>query len=329
VIEQRDAPRGLHAFAALTALATFVLLLAGATVTSTGSGLSVPDWPLSYGRLLPEMAGGVLFEHSHRLIAGTVALMLIVLAIWMSRSEPRAGVRRLAYAAVALVLAQAVLGGLTVLWLLPPLVSVAHAGLAMIVFGVVSLIALATSGPWRRLVPGSLPAAGTLAPWAAALAGLVFAQILVGAVMRHTGAGLACPDFPLCHGQWIPPLTNHYLAVHFSHRAGGVLVVLAVIAFVLLGRRTAKRDRGLWMLVHFMAVLVVVQFTLGALAIFTRLAVPITVAHHAGGALLFATAVAITAWTRRAAGAARDVAHMPLVEGAWAAERASRSAEAR
>jgi cytochrome c oxidase assembly protein subunit 15 len=319
VIAPREAPRSLHAFASLTAVATFILLLAGAAVTSTGSGLSVPDWPLSYGRLLPEMAGGVLYEHSHRLIAGTVALLLVALALWMRAAEPLPWVRRLSYVAVGLVLAQAVLGGLTVLLLLPPTVSVAHAGLAMVVFGLVTLLALFTSSPWLRVVPGSAPAARGLLPWAVALAGLVYAQILVGAVMRHTGAGLACPDFPLCHGQLVPPLTSHYMAVHFSHRAGGVLVTLAVFALAVFGRRAAKSSRGLWALVHFAAGLVLVQFTLGALSITTRLAAPITIAHHAGGALLFATAIAIAAWARRAGGPAPRHAEVPA--SAWAAER--------
>jgi cytochrome c oxidase assembly protein subunit 15 len=317
VIATREAPRRLHAFATLTATATFILLLAGATVTSTGSGLSVPDWPLSYGRLLPEMAGGVLYEHSHRLIAGTVALLLVALAVWTRLREPRAWVRRLSYVAVALVLVQAVLGGLTVLLLLPPMVSVAHAALAMIVFGLVSLIALFTSPGWLGLPPGSAPAARALAPWATGLAAVVFAQILIGAVMRHTGAGLACPDFPLCHGELVPPLTNHYMAVHFSHRAGGFLVTLFVIGLAVFGRRAAKSSRGLWALIHFAAALVLVQFTLGALSITTRLAAPITVAHHAGGALLFATSLAIAAWAYRAGAHAHQAA--PVAPKAWSA----------
>ena len=121
---------GLHRFAVATAVATLFLIFAGGLVTSTESGLSVPDWPLSYGRLMPPMVGGVFYEHGHRMVATAVGILTILLAVWLSRREPRAWVRRLGYAALAAVVAQGVLGGLTVLFLLPMAVSVAHACLA-------------------------------------------------------------------------------------------------------------------------------------------------------------------------------------------------------
>ena len=117
----------LSQFARLTAAMTFVLLIAGGLVTSTDSGLSVPDWPLSYGGLFPPMVGGIRYEHTHRLIAGTVAILIFVLAARLRRRESRRWVRGLGDAAATAVLAQALLGGLTVIWLLPPAVSVAHA----------------------------------------------------------------------------------------------------------------------------------------------------------------------------------------------------------
>src|SRR5437667_2183294 len=109
---------------------TLFLIFVGGLVTSTGSGLSVPDWPLSYGRLMPPMVGGIFYEHGHRMVASAVGLLTVVLAVWLSRREPRAWVRRLGYAALAAVVAQGVLGGLTVIFLLPTAVSVAHACLA-------------------------------------------------------------------------------------------------------------------------------------------------------------------------------------------------------
>src|ERR1700730_4331426 len=118
---------GLHRFAVGTACATLVLIVAGGLVTSTESGLSVPDWPLSYGRLMPPMVGGVFYEHGHRMVATAVGLLTVVLAIWRRRPAPRAWVRRLGCAALAAVLAQVGLGGLTVIFLLPTAISVAHA----------------------------------------------------------------------------------------------------------------------------------------------------------------------------------------------------------
>src|SRR5579864_7269935 len=101
-------------------------------VTSTGSALAVPDWPLSNGQFFPRLEGGVFFEHGHRMIAGTVAILTLILAIWLWREEPRPGVRRLGWWAVAIIVGQALLGGITVLYRLPAPVSIAHASLGQI-----------------------------------------------------------------------------------------------------------------------------------------------------------------------------------------------------
>src|SRR5208337_1375761 len=109
----------LHRFAVFTAAATFVLIFAGGLVTSTGSALAVPDWPLSFGKFFPKLEGGVLYEHGHRMIAATVTLLTLALMVWAFRAEHRTWVKRLAAAAFGLIVVQAVLGGLTVLFLLP------------------------------------------------------------------------------------------------------------------------------------------------------------------------------------------------------------------
>ncbi|MDE2292522.1 MAG: hypothetical protein KGL53_10610, partial [Elusimicrobia bacterium] len=108
-----------------TAAAAFLVVFAGGMVTSTGSALAVPDWPLSYGKFFPQMTGGVLFEHGHRMAAGLTALLVWALAAWTHRAESRAWVRSLTAVAALGVLAQAVLGGVTVLWGLPPEVAIA------------------------------------------------------------------------------------------------------------------------------------------------------------------------------------------------------------
>ena len=117
----------LHLFAGFTAASTLILIAAGGLVTSTGSGLAVPDWPLSYGMLMPPMVGGVFYEHGHRMIATAVGFLTVILAIWTWRVENRLWVKRLAGIALAAVVLQGLLGGLTVIFLLPTPVSVSHA----------------------------------------------------------------------------------------------------------------------------------------------------------------------------------------------------------
>src|SRR5690242_4568139 len=185
---------GLHRFAVATAGATFVLLFLGALVTSTGSGLAVPDWPLSFGQVFPAMVGGVLFEHGHRLAASLVGCLTIALALWTVVGDARPAVRALGLLALLAVVLQGVLGGVTVLYKLPLGVSVAHACLAQAFFCVTVTLATVTGRRWS--VPGAASVPPALAAVAGTTTGLVFAQLVLGALMRHMGAGLAIPDFP-------------------------------------------------------------------------------------------------------------------------------------
>src|SRR6185437_8215299 len=120
----------LHRFAIVCAAATFILIFVGGLVTSTGSALAVPDWPLAYGHLVPKLVGGVRFEYGHRVVAGVVVLLTIILAAWTAMVERRSWVRKTAFAAAVIIVVQAILGGITVLYLLPLPVAVAHAGTA-------------------------------------------------------------------------------------------------------------------------------------------------------------------------------------------------------
>lgn len=290
---------GLHRFAAATAAATFCLIVAGGLVTSTESGLSVPDWPTTYGQNmlafpLSKMVGGIRFEHTHRLIASTVGLATIVLAVWLARREERRWVRRLGYLALAAVVAQGVLGGLTVLFLLPTAVSVAHACLAQTFFCLTVAIAVVTAPRWKDRAPSSVRLAfadDRIARAAAAAAGAVFLQLLGGAVMRHTRAGLAIPDFPLALGRVVPPLDSFPVAIHFAHRLGALAVAALVTLCVVRAFRSGRR--GLEKTSLGLAALVVVQIALGAFTVLTKKPVLITTAHVATGALILGSTLAL------------------------------------
>lgn len=283
----------LARLARLTTGATFVLLLAGAAVTSTGSGLAVPDWPLSYGMLLPPLSRGILLEHGHRMIATVVALLAFATAAAALRGRHPPAVRRASVAAALLVVVQAGLGGLTVLLMLPAPVSVAHASLAMVVYALVVCVAIRTSARWMgaTLEARDAPVRGAAAVAVAAVGG----QIVLGAVVRHTGAGLACPDFPLCHGRLWPEFDHPWIALHFAHRAGALVVAAAVgwMAWRARGARARVRG-GAWAALA----LVATQVALGGAAVLSGLAPAVTVAHHAGGVLLLGTALWTHQWAR-------------------------------
>lgn len=174
---------GLHRFATLLAFFTFGLVIAGGLVTSNDAGLSVPDWPLSYGKLMPAMEGGILYEHSHRMIAATAGLLTIALAIWIWRAGTPAALRRLALGAAGMVVAQGLLGGAAVLFLLPRPISIAHAVLAELFFTCTVVMAVLTAARPAEMVEDRgyppLRALAVLAPAA------VLMQTILGAAVRH------------------------------------------------------------------------------------------------------------------------------------------------
>lgn len=176
----------LHKYALALACCTLFLVLAGASVTSTESSLSVPDWPLSYGQIVPEMKGGVFFETGHRLVAKAVGFLVIILAIWMWKKEDRPWMRKVGWYALGMVCLQGLLGGLTVLFLLPKPVSISHACLAQLFFSLTCAIALWTSPGWKQgpelVADSGTPSMRTLS-WFTPLSVLV--QIALGAGFRH------------------------------------------------------------------------------------------------------------------------------------------------
>jgi cytochrome c oxidase assembly protein subunit 15 len=297
----------LHRFTKVVVAATFLLVIAGGLVTSTGSGLSVPDWPNTYGWSMftfpySRWVGGILYEHGHRLIATFVGLLTIAMVIAYWRAEPRKWVKRLTLVALGTVIAQGVLGGITVLAKLPTAVSSAHAGLAEIFFALTVGLAVFTSRGWATAYDLAAPAAtplaadGRLRRLSVVAIAFVYVQIVLGAVMRHSGAGLAIPDFPLMFGRVLPPpelLASPAVAVHFAHRVGALVVAISLVAaswrvFVRHGdRRELVRPAIL------LIALLVLQIALGGLTVLTARDVLVNTAHLATGALIFATTVVL------------------------------------
>jgi heme A synthase len=287
----------VHRFAVATCAATFVLLLVGGMVNPTGSSLACPDWPLCHGQVFPRMVGGVLFEHTHRLVATAVGLMTVVLAVLLSRR--RRG--KLGLLAVAMVVAQGVLGGLTVLLKLPPEISIAHLALSMAFFALTVYIAWITR-------PAPAAAAVTTPPGVRVglviAAACVYLQIVLGAVVRHLHAALAClDDVPLCYGQLWP--TNSYMPqIHMAHR---LFAVVAGVVVIVASLRAAPQLRG-WprKLAIAAPVLVVLQIGLGVLTVLSMKAIAEVEAHLGVGVLLLLTTVllALATPTRRVAATA-------------------------
>jgi cytochrome c oxidase assembly protein subunit 15 len=286
----------LSRFAKLTCLSTYLLIVVGSLVTTTSSGLAVPDWPLSFGQFFPEMKGGVLFEHGHRMVAGTVGIMMTVLAIWIWLAEDRRWLKMLALGAWFAVLAQAILGGITVLNQLPVAVSVSHAGLAMMFFAMTAFIALATDTSWDVLREkiAKIPPASALTKFTIAAAAVVYIQIMFGAIMRHMGAGMAIPDWPLSYGQIIPPrLDVATIAFNFAHRSWAWVTAAMLVMLFFAVRRHAEREHGLHKWAHILAGLVFVQIVLGGWTVWSIKDYVVTTLHVATGAAIWVTSVAV------------------------------------
>jgi len=299
----------LHLFSVLVAASTLILIFAGGLVTSTGSGLSVPDWPNTYGWFmfafpLDKMVGGIFYEHSHRLIASTVGFLILVLAFWLWRAEPRRWVRRLGFTALAAVITQGILGGITVLFFLPDPISIAHAGLAQIVLCLTFSIAVVTSRGWTRgyaKVSGqTTPDDRTLQRVALITTALIYTQIIVGATMRHTDAGLAIPDFPWAFGHLVPPEWTAKIAIHYAHRVGAVIVTLMILATTLHVFAHETKRGELVRPAMLLLALLSLQVTLGALVIWSGKQYIINSLHVVTGASVLGTSLVLTLRAHRA-----------------------------
>jgi cytochrome c oxidase assembly protein subunit 15 len=273
------------------AVCTLLLIVAGALVTSNDAGLSVPDWPTSFGSLykIPPMVGGVKYEHGHRMFAELVGLLIIVMAVWTQRVEQRKWMKVLGWVALAAVVGQGVLGGLTVLFYLPWAISAAHATLAQTIFCVVTAMALFTSKGWLQdsepivehgLTPGT-PALTAIT------AACVWVQLILGAAFRHSGMKL----LPHLIGACVVTAMLCWTVVRVLSRYGNVAQL----------RKPAQTVLALLMIqlgLGFFAYLTRIQWDKDAVQPVTEMVIS-TVSHVAGGALVLATSVILAIQTRR------------------------------
>jgi cytochrome c oxidase assembly protein subunit 15 len=285
-------PQSLHRYAIACVVATWCLIFIGGLVTSTGSALAVPDWPLAFGHLVPRLVGGVRFEYGHRVAAAAVSVMTLGLAIGAARSEPRSWVRKLAIGAFALVIVQAGLGGITVLLELPLAIAVTHAATAQAFLCLIVALAVVTNPRF-----GTAASETALHPRLIVLTTVttmaIYVQILLGAVMRHLGAGLAIPDFPLSYGRLIPPLDSGFVMINFAHRAGALAVSILTVWTVMAVMRGDRGDPWIRRPAIAIVVLLAIQITLGALTVWSGRAVIPTTAHVSTGAAVLATSLVL------------------------------------
>ena len=308
---QTQTSRGVYRFAVATSCCTILLLMAGALVTSNNAADSVPDWPLAYGRIIPPLIGGIRFEYTHRVLAGIVSILTLIMAVWLAFSESRPLARRLGWTALGLVLAQAALGGFRVLEGFPSISATAHATLAQIFFITVVGLSLYLSAWWQSdlepLGDHGSPRLRALATWMTAS---ILVQLILGAAFRHGAFGI------------IPHLVG----------AGGVTVL--VIWAGVTAKRRFRQVRDLRRATILLHAFFGIQILLGGAAWWAVTAaadavqpvflyVVLEVAHVLGGALTLAAAVIFTLTCFRlipsaiSAGAdSRAVKHAPERAGA-------------
>jgi len=316
----------LYRVALFTALATIPLIFIGGQVTTRQAGLSVPDWPNSYGYnmwLFPPSLwkGGIFWEHLHRLKATLVGLLSIILGIIAWRTESRAWVRYVCYGVLAAVIGQGVLGGLRVIWKDLDL-AIIHACCAQAFFSLVVFTCVITSRWWKVVadIPATRrqPVAKSLVIVAGMAVIAIYLQLIVGAIMRHNDAGLSIPGIGV-YGKLLPPtdvsalerindyriwamhqksVSLYQLWMHFSHRVGAVIVSVICLSLIGLIAREHRAKSGLFVPAVCLLALLITQVTLGILTIYFGVRdglkpYEITSFHVLVGALLLVTAVII------------------------------------
>lgn len=269
---------------------TYCLIILGATTRLEGAGLSCPDWPLCNGKLIPTFDHGVFFEWSHRLVAGTVSTLFLVMLSWiLVNGSLRSRLWRVAVFAVVMLATQVVLGGLTVLDLVKPYIVTMHLGTGTLLFSSLILICLRTLREYHGYEPAATQPRG-LKPFAVLTLLGVYGQILLGGLVASNYASLACPDWPTCQGMWFPPLVG-FVGLHMVHRYGAYTVATLVSVLFVWTRKS--QDAHVRILAAVAFGLVLIQVALGVSIVLLRLPIPLAAAHNGVAEALFATLVAV------------------------------------
>lgn len=308
----------LRTYSKLLVGAVLILIYYGALVKSHEAGLAVPDWPTSFGENMflfhPSKWNGIIYyEHLHRLIASVIGALTLILALWMWVVEKRKTVTHLGFVALAAVIAQGVLGGLTVIYLLPAAISVSHGVLAQTFFCLTIIIAYAHSREWseRAEVVVNEPTR-KLFRYGVFVTAAVWIQLIFGAVMRHLEAGLAVLDFPTMAGSYLPgfdsnmlsqinsdretlfllPVNMQQVAVHILHRGGALFVLLvSLLLFAQAYKSWGKLGQAVRRSVIVYGALLIVQISLGILTIYSVREPVLTSLHVVFGAALLGSTV--------------------------------------
>ncbi|HET8679768.1 MAG TPA: COX15/CtaA family protein, partial [bacterium] len=311
-IHPGESRRAVRILALLATLATFVLLIAGATVSATGAGLACPDWPLCNGRVIPPLDRLVLIEYGHRLLASGVGAMMLALAVLVWRRAR--GLMRLMVVLLILLAAQVGLGGATVLSALKPIVVGTHLLTAMTFLGL--LVVFTARAYWET---GSAQDSPTVPAGLRRLVhvalGVALLQIALGGFVSAFGAGLACPDFPLCNGR-IFPGAQPIVLIHAFHRLVAFTLLVAIV--VLAATARASDDRLVRTGAAAAVLLVIVQVTLGAFNVWTRLDATVRIAHLAGAAALLGTLSALLVRVRLSREAPAAARRVGATRSGWA-----------
>ena len=299
----------LRRFSKLTVFSTLFLIFAGALVKSHEVGLSVPDWPTTYGKQmfafpLSDMVGGIFYEHGHRIIATIVGFFTMIQAIWLGFSHHPNWLKKLGFFALAMVIIQGLFGGITVLFFLPPLVSIIHGILAQTFFIMTIIIAYSMSQERENRIDNGM--GQSIRKGALLMGSLVYIQLILGALMRHTGSGLAIPDFPTMGGMWIPTFSSEMMAninyilfdldldsvskgqviIHFIHRLGAVIVTGTIGYFYAKYGEIIKASQRSKAVFISIIVIVIIQFSLGVLTVLSARSPYIASFHVVTGAAL-------------------------------------------
>ena len=299
----------LRRLSKLLVVSTLLLIFVGALVKSHEVGLSVPDWPTSYGKQMfsfpvSEMVGGIFYEHGHRLFATIVGFLTLVQSILLGFSNQPLWIKKMGFFALLLVVIQGLLGGMTVLFFLPPQISIIHGILAQTFF--VSTIFIAYSLSSIRSHRNNINYPLSIKRGAVILTAMVYVQLILGALMRHTASGLAIPDFPTMGGMWIPTFSDSMIdninaelfdknldmvskwqvIIHFLHRMGAIIITLALSFFIYkFGKNVKKNSMELKMLIM-ISIILLIQISLGAVTVLSERMPYIASFHVVTGAAL-------------------------------------------